>query len=429
MTNNNMNRRSFVKLGGGCLGMAAVAGTPGLSFATGDAASDKKLIVLFAGGGWDGLHVVPPVGRNEYHSLRGAYALDRPQANTPRSAIALDSVYGLNPGLSSLLPLFQSGEMTIFHGVEPFEPSRNNLSHFEMTAEIFTGGIGSQRNLPGFLNRLEGELGALPNPGGVAVTGSNAVPQILQGSNSSAAWVPPTATPTQNDILNMISANFSRATWFGDAVRRAVQTRNAFNPVAHSLNDTSQFNSFYGGLPTQAQLLAHIMSLDDNVAPAVGYIQAPWFDTHGTGSPENYHSYILGRLQQVALSIQAIRQTFMAANKWNKVVIAVISEFGRSLSPNGSGGTDHGHATNMMLITGNPLLQNYAIASAIGGVNVPSDNQRRVLTNGQLDLVNPGINGSLRGSLKLFNILRPYIGAHYGLDAAAMNRVLPSPNA
>ena len=89
-----------------------------------------------------------------------------------------------------------------------------------------------------------------------------------------------------------------------------------------------------------------VLNLEDT---KVGYIRYGGFDTHSTQE---------SRLDELLIELNDALSVFITRmkqrNLWNKTIIFFTSEFGRTLDENGSLGTDHGGATDALIIS--PLV-------------------------------------------------------------------------
>jgi len=66
-------------------------------------------------------------------------------------------------------------------------------------------------------------------------------------------------------------------------------------------------------------------------------------------------------------AVESFIKDLKAANRFNDVLFFTFSEFGRRVSQNASGGTDHGTANNMFLLSGG--LKQAGILNAIPDLN------------------------------------------------------------
>ena len=69
------------------------------------------------------------------------------------------------------------------------------------------------------------------------------------------------------------------------------------------------------------------------------------FDTH-----PNIPGRLNGLLSHANAALNAFVEEMKAMNLWNNVTLIQMSEFGRTLTPNGNDGTDHGWGGNYMMM-------------------------------------------------------------------------------
>ena len=102
------------------------------------------LVVLQLAGGNDGLNSVIPFADDNYHRARPKLALPADKI------LKLDSYLGLNPRLSGLKALHDSGELAIVQGVGYPNPNR---SHFRSTEIWQTASDANQFSSEGWIGR------------------------------------------------------------------------------------------------------------------------------------------------------------------------------------------------------------------------------------------------------------------------------------
>jgi uncharacterized protein (DUF1501 family) len=97
---------------------------------------------------------------------------------------------------------------------------------------------------------------------------------------------------------------------------------------------------------TMAQAAAKFLTARNG--PQIAVLETGGWDTHanqgaGTG-------YLANRLAALDASLQELR--FGLGDRWSDTVVAVATEFGRTVNVNGTRGTDHGTATAALLLGG-----------------------------------------------------------------------------
>jgi uncharacterized protein (DUF1501 family) len=335
----NESRRHFLKAAG-------VAGTlPLLSsrnvFAQIGARPNDVLVVLFQRGGMDGLNVVVPCGDTAYYDRRGVVSI--------READALDlagqSRFGLHPALAPLLPLYQSGELALVHAVGA---PTNNRSHFScqdlIERAVFDGsGIAS-----GWLNRHLQSRGAAADFQGVGF--GTAIPRSLSGAAPVLGMGPfdeftlRTDSPRSDELGETL-----RLLHPGNAGLDAV-AQTAFSAMTDLQDaDPGQYppanGANYPQTPFGAKLLQIAQLIKANIGLEVATVDIGGWDHH-----DDELNRLTPLLTEFAQGIAAFRTDLGSA--MSRVVLISMSEFGRRVVPNASGGTDHGSANCLFALGG-----------------------------------------------------------------------------
>ena len=144
-----------------------------------DAVLDKKkLVVIIARGGMDGLSVSPPVGDSAYAALRGQIAIP------VRTALRLDADFAVHPKLTAIHALALKGQARIAPSVATPDRAR---SHFEAQDVLESGMVQVYSSSSGWLNRT---LGALQGHKLSAMSVGSTAPLLLRGPIQAASWSP-----------------------------------------------------------------------------------------------------------------------------------------------------------------------------------------------------------------------------------------------
>ncbi len=355
-----MNRRIFLK--SGALSLVTLGLTPSflrrtaLAMDLPRAARGKTLIVLFQRGAADALNVLVPFGDRHYYAARPQLAIGSPaRASGAAGAIDLDGYFGLHPALSPFKPLWDRGLLAPIHAVGSPSATR---SHFDAQDYMETGTPDRKGTTDGWLNRYLAVKGTceacapgVPAPfRAVAMTAQT--PRILEG---------PAATVAMNSI-----EEFSIRTNGGEAEKRiealyrtgsadlvhgsgtemfeALRVLRAANPQQYKPAAGVQ----YPRSPFGQRLLAIAQLIKAGVGLEVAFADVGGWDTHvNQGAAQGQLAQRLGDFSQ---SIAALVTDL--GDRMDDVVILTMSEFGRTVRQNGTGGTDHGHAGAMFVIGG-----------------------------------------------------------------------------
>jgi uncharacterized protein (DUF1501 family) len=339
-----ISRRRFI---GGTLAMAGAATVlPAWRWRDAEAASglganEGVLVVVFLGGGNDGLNTVVPLRgshRAAYEGLRGGLAV--PAAEL----LSIGGDFGLHPSLGGLHGLHGQGRLAVVHGVGLSEP---DLSHFTATATTMQGGVASGGS--GWLGRyLDGLPGWDGGMRGMAV--STRVPLHLVGTRAKVTAVPPTgdiwgadrSDPMEAALIDAVremgGAPTGLGPW-GDAV--AANGGDAV-AMAQQVDRLRQPDTGRTGLRRDLTLAARLINADLG-ARVVGVTLGGW-DTHLNQA--GAHAMLLGELDQAISDFYATLSPMFRG----RVAMLVQSEFGRRPKVNVSNGTDHGRASVALVI-------------------------------------------------------------------------------
>ena len=317
---------------GGALGPGSM--TASVAAAQGQRHGSGQLVVVFLRGGTDGLSVVVPAGDPGYYS-------NRPGIAVPAEAtLALDGMFGFHPAMAPLYGLWQDRRLAVVQAVGNTARSR---SHFDAQDLLEQGSVTRRGDGAGWLTRhLATTASNAPHGGlfrGVAI--SSNMPGSLRGS--SALSIPSLASfglggtsgaaTGWNRTLRMAYSGFTPAEATGQATLAAITATTGITPPPPGA----------GAFADAAALLG------SNLGVEVVTIDVGGWDTHnamGTHSQGDMRNLVAGLATNLA-NLQAD----LDARGLSGVTTVVMSEFGRRVLENASGGTDHG-AANVMLVMG-----------------------------------------------------------------------------
>ena len=320
---------------------------------------NKRLIVVFLRGAVDGLSVVVPYGESAYAQARSSIALARPGQDG--GVLDLDGHFGLNPNLAPLMPLWQAGKLAFVQASGSPDPTR---SHFDAQDYMESGTPGRKSTPDGWLNRL---LGAEPpvvvQPGSRAgvtrgISVGATLPRIWAGPNP-VANIANGARATRPTLLDrpQVSKAFDSLYSGDDAMSRAyresqqsrAEVNEAMTPAAmdHEQMVANNGAPLPNGFPDDAGRLAQLMRRDPNVQ--IAFLALGGWDTHvNQGGAKGQ---LANRLQPLGQGLAQLATRLGPA--FDDTTILVVSEFGRTVRQNGTGGTDHGHGNVMWALGGN----------------------------------------------------------------------------
>ncbi len=302
-------------------------------------ATTNRVLVVFLRGGYDAASLLVPVSSKFYYEARPAIAIGAPGSG-PAAASPLDADWGLHPVLKdSIYPLFQRGQAAFIPFAGTDDSSR---SHFETQDSIELGQpMGGSRNYrSGFLNRLAETLGA----GALAFT--EQLPLIMQGGLP----VPNVALrslskPALDQRQSALIAAMYRGTALAQPVDEGFAVRaDVVREMADEMAAANRGAIAAKGFELEARRIARLMKEKYNI----GFVDVGGWDTHvGQGGASGYLANRMGELGRGLAGFASEMD-----REWNKTVVLVISEFGRTFRENGNRGTDHGHGSAYWVLGG-----------------------------------------------------------------------------
>ncbi len=328
----------------------AWAYAPRVSSAAGS--RDARLLVLVLRGGLDGLAAVPAVGDPAFDSARLA-----PELREANATLPLDGIFALNRNLPTLAAMYRAKEALIVHAVAT--PYRDR-SHFDAQGLLETGYPSlAMGNRTGWLNRVLAALPRgerLPPPGGLAISAT--IPMILRGPAPVETWQKQIFRYADDDTISrLLDLYEAKDPALAEALRRGASLDGALD-LAEALapergdepeNGMAAGQRTSGGgadMASGAAAAARFMAQPNG--PRVAAVSFGGWDTHvDQGSVQGR---LARQFEALDKALAALRTGLQPV--WRDTVVAVVTEFGRTVRLNGSRGTDHGVGTIALLLGG-----------------------------------------------------------------------------
>lgn len=330
------------------------------------------LVVLQLAGGNDGLNTLVPFANDDYHRARPKLGLKANQV------LRLDDHHGLHPSLDGLRTLHDAGQLAVVQGVGYPNPNR---SHFRSTDIWMTASDSDRYSTKGWLGRYFDHAcsGADPTvgicigrqsplafaanaPKGVAVENPDSYRYVdndapgegemaggekfyrqMNVANDPVALTDPTGS---GGTVNMVSGSVSVTSPLDFLERTALDAQVSSDQI-RSVAKRGKNQAPYPAnrLANDLKLIARLIA--GGMATRVYYLSQGGYDTHTGQLPA--HQRLLGELGD---SLQAFFADLKATGQLERVLVLTFSEFGRRVSENASGGTDHGAAAPLFLLGG-----------------------------------------------------------------------------
>jgi uncharacterized protein (DUF1501 family) len=375
-------------------------------------ASDKIVVVVNLFGGNDFLNTVVPVAQySRYREIRPVLGLAR------ESVLALPGRddLGLNPGMTAMRDLYAAGKLAVVVGAGAPRGAQGLFDHEASQLNLQSGGTNgsSFADAPtGWLGRYLDTVDVGAAPPGIDVGGYATL--VLAGAERDALTI------SSIDSFG-ISAGFDTAARL--AAYRRVQGASTLDrgPAAlgrerrlHVLDlsgtlrertasyapavEYPQDNSVAEALLQCAELISAGLGVR---ALAVG---ADGFDTHAaqndgaSATDLGNHDYLL---MTVSEAVAAFTADMAAHGLGERVVVLVVSEFGRRAYQNTDNGTDHGFAGGMFVVGD-------AVRGGVYG-EYPSLAENRLVLDGNVDV-----------SVDFRRVYATLLGDYLGADPGAL---------
>ncbi|MEL6344774.1 MAG: DUF1501 domain-containing protein [Myxococcota bacterium] len=310
------------------LGALALAGAmPGVTVA--HAATDQRLILMILRGGLDGIAMLPPIGDPDLARIRGRLA--------DEDAINLDGAFGLHPELSAVSSMYTAGDALLFHAVGLPGSKR---SHFEAQDLLEGGGAAPRAQRTGWLNRALGTLGDPPQ----AAAFGQGLPLVLRGNAEATSIDPGLRIQDSDALMDMLSMMYAEDPQLSLALQQSLETQALLASVGDP--EAVRVKGRRGNAEGQRKAGAAIGTLlADPTGPRVAVIEVGGWDTHA-----GQQNALRGRLNRLNAALEGLKSGLGEA--WSQTALLAVTEFGRTVEPNGTGGTDHGTASAALLLGG-----------------------------------------------------------------------------
>lgn len=287
-------------------------------------AGDNRLVFVLLRGGLDGLWAAPVPGDPAFADARGALG------RYDSAPLPLQGPYALHPALTTLHAAWQRGELLQLHAIGLPYVER---SHFDAQQLLESGGQRPQQRDDGFLGR------ALAAGGQRAIALSTAVPLALRGGARVDTWSPSQLPDPDADLLQRVQRLYAGDASMAAALQRARALHG--DPMAAGMGHAS---GDAGASIKVAARAAEFLSAPGG--PRVAMLELGNWDAHAGQMAAPYQR----RLAELDAMLDRLR-TGLGAH-WQRSAVLVVTEFGRTVAANGTGGSDHGSGGVAWLLGG-----------------------------------------------------------------------------
>ena len=307
------------------------AGLPRVAFSRAD--TDARFVLVILRGAVDGLALAPPQGDGNYRGLRGELAIS--------DALKLDGLFELHPSFQAVHDRYRADEALLVHAVA--SPYRER-SHFDGQDVLENGGadVGALRD--GWLNRALAPLGgSLGNEAAIAMAQNT--PLVLRGSSSVTSWAPSQLPDADDSTLTRLQDLYADDEFFATRLAQALKSQEIANDMGDMEGQRNRGNELQQFRST-AESTARFLTAEDG--PRIAVVELGGWDTHANQGAST--GALANRFAGLDAGLDTLRAEL--GDAWDSTVVAVVTEFGRTVRVNGTRGTDHGTATAALMLGG-----------------------------------------------------------------------------
>lgn len=307
----------------------------------------KVMVCIFQRGAMDGLMAVSPFNDPYLKAARPTLFMSPSQSASAKPLIDLNGEFGLHPSFLPLESLFREKQLAIVHGIGSPNQTR---SHFD-AQDYMESGTPFRKGTPsGWLNRAAGLLGHESASPFQAVSVTSSMPRSLYGDNPSMAIsnlqdfaIKVKGSPVQTsmaarsfeELYDQTSQNLLKETGKEsfDAMKILQSASVSRYQPAHGADYPK--SPLGNALKQIAQLIKMEIGLE------IAFAESGGWDTHFNQGTQN--GVFARNAADLANSIAAFWTDLDVFR--NRITVMTMTEFGRTVKQNGTGGTDHGRAS------------------------------------------------------------------------------------
>lgn len=327
---------------------------PKVAYAESENSARDVLVSIFMRGGYDGLTLCAPFGDPGYYENRPNLSIAPPDAGAGPKLSNLDGFFGMPPALQALKPAFENKDLAIIHAAGLKDATR---SHFEAQRFMESGLVSATAGTTGWVGRhLLSTSPAVENAvlRGISFTGG--LPTTLAGPSG----VLPVPDPTNFGIYGQPETEVARRYWLSLAYDNHPTLEASAEASLKTLTLLRQIDFTHYVPATSLTYPSHDFGKSMKAAAAlikadVGVeaiqVEMSGWDTHSRQGV--VEGTMAGLMQTFAQAMGTFYEDVLVATS-RKVIVVILSEFGRKVAENASIGTDHGHG-NVMFVMGHKI--------------------------------------------------------------------------
>lgn len=310
--------------------------------------TDKILVIIQLSGGNDGLNTVVPYRNDIYYKSRPSIAIPSDKV------LKLNDEVGFNPALESLRGLYDNAQMSIINNVGYPNPDR---SHFRSMDIWQTASESTEYLNTGWIGRyLDANCSGSCVPY-QALEIDDTLSLSMKGEKVKALSV-----QDPEKLYKQVSGNFINKVAQNSAIQGHDNVAYLYKTLAetassaeflHTKRVAAQSKTYRSNAQyPQGELGQRLKTISELIVSGmptnIYYVSISGFDTHF--NQVNQQERLL---KNYAESVNTFVNDLKKNDRFKDVTILTFSEFGRRVKQNASGGTDHGTANNIFLMSEN----------------------------------------------------------------------------
>lgn len=317
-----LSRREFTKMAGGSLAVLSFGMSSAFAFDTKKTGGNPKIVWLLLRGALDSLHTIVPTFEQQYKILR-------PKLSSSFKAplLSLEKGFALHPSLINLHTWYQQKSLLPIVAVSSGYKRR---SHFDGQDFLESGKAEIDHDSGWLARAIE-----VKNKRALAI--SRSTPISLRGSEHVNNWYPSRLKSSDGDIY----ATLEKLYQYDDGLKKSLKSGLEVRGLVTSSmgNAKKRKGQFIDLIKDCAKLMVGEQGVDCAMLELGGW------DTHN-----NQSNRLDRKLTELDLGLAELKTGL--GKEWKNTVIIIGTEFGRTAKENGTGGTDHGTGSALLIAGG-----------------------------------------------------------------------------
>jgi len=304
---------------------------------------NKVVVVLQLSGGNDGLNTVIPYRNDLYYKARPRLGILRDKA------LSLTDETGLHPALTAFKDLYDDGSLSILNNVGYPNPDR---SHFRSMDIWHTASQSTEYWSQGWVGRyLDAQCKGCDKPT-QAIELDDVLSLALKGENIKGI-----AVKDPRRLYGTANEKFFREVMKNHTDEAGEQPVDyLYKTMAETLSSADYIfqqsrlhpsNADYPKTDLGNSLKTIASLIFSEINTKVYYVSLGSFDTHINQEAQQQRLFT-----EMNDAVKSFVKDLKEQHRFEDVLLFTFSEFGRRVEQNASGGTDHGTANNMFLVSG-----------------------------------------------------------------------------